>query len=64
MFASLKKAKDDLDRERLRRERVSFGKNAAPSSTPPMDHISGPVGSFTAHAQTTTKTGSILKPAP
>eukprot|EP00975_Prorocentrum_lima_P057015 11962809-Prorocentrum_lima.AAC.1 len=32
MFASLKKAKEDLDKEKVRREHVSFDKNVPPPS--------------------------------
>eukprot|EP00975_Prorocentrum_lima_P016115 3423314-Prorocentrum_lima.AAC.1 len=63
MFASLKKAKDDLDREKVRRERVSFDKTAPPPS-PYKPDPSIVVGSATTLAPTATRAGSILKPAP
>eukprot|EP00975_Prorocentrum_lima_P014675 3111505-Prorocentrum_lima.AAC.1 len=46
MFASLKKAKEDLDREKVRRERVSIDKNAPPP-TPYRPTSSGGVSSST-----------------
>eukprot|EP00975_Prorocentrum_lima_P030835 6470108-Prorocentrum_lima.AAC.1 len=63
MFASLKKAKEDLDKERARRERVTFDR-IAPPPAPFGSSPSGALSSATLLAPTATRTGSILKPAP